>query len=71
MDPNYKLANITLYLLDTIELQLVVWLFRLLWIHTNITSVVFCIVVSSVESVINISVVVGYSPEHSSLTCKV
>ena len=34
----------------------------------NITSLIFCIVVSSVESVINISIVVGYSPGHSSLT---
>ena len=37
----------------------------------NITSLIFCIVVSSVESVINISIVVGYSPGHSLLTCKV
>ena len=34
----------------------------------NITSWRFCIIVSLVESVINISIVVGYSPGHSSLT---
>ena len=37
----------------------------------NITSLTFCIVVPSVESVIKIWVVVGYSPGHSSLTCGV
>ena len=37
----------------------------------NITSLIYCIVVSSVESVINISIVVGYSPGHSSLTYRV
>ena len=37
----------------------------------NITSLIFCIVVSSVESVINIRVVVGYSPGHSLLICGV
>ena len=36
----------------------------------NTTSLIFSIVVS-VESVINISIVIGYSPGHSSLTCKV
>ena len=37
----------------------------------NITSLIFCIIVSSVELVINISAVVGYSPGHSSLTYEV
>ena len=34
----------------------------------NITSLIFCIVVSSVELIMNISIVVGYSAGHSSLT---
>ena len=33
--------------------------------------ILFCIIVSSVELVINISIVVGYSPGHSLLTCRV
>ena len=34
----------------------------------NITSAIFCMVLSSVELIMNISIVVGYSAGHSSLT---